>query len=88
MDLFLGSFILWIFGKLNIIKWEEDDKGIITCNNFTLINFVLIKIGPMRESTLTLILLLIQVRFLKDFCLEVINQYIVYMEYADTLNNY
>ncbi|XP_034195495.2 alg7 dolichyl-phosphate N-acetylglucosaminephosphotransferase [Osmia lignaria lignaria] len=57
----IGSFILWIFGKLNIIKWEEDDKGIITCNNFTLINFVLIKIGPMREPTLTLTLLLIQV---------------------------
>lgn len=59
---FIGKFIAWIFRKLNIIKWQEDDKGIITCNNLTLINYVLIRTGPMKEPTLTLILLLIQVR--------------------------
>ncbi|KOX77790.1 UDP-N-acetylglucosamine--dolichyl-phosphate N-acetylglucosaminephosphotransferase [Melipona quadrifasciata] len=57
----LGKFIAWIFRKLNIIKWQEDDHGTVTCNNFTLINFVLIKTGPIKEPTLTLILLLIQV---------------------------
>ncbi|KAF3430329.1 hypothetical protein E2986_11626 [Frieseomelitta varia] len=57
----LGKFIAWIFRKLNIIEWQEDDHGIVTCNNFTLINFVLIKTGPMKEPTLTLILLLIQI---------------------------
>ncbi|CAK9809694.1 UDP-N-acetylglucosamine--dolichyl-phosphate N-acetylglucosaminephosphotransferase [Anthophora quadrimaculata] len=58
---FIGKLILWIFKKLYIIKWQEDKEGVITCNNFTLINFVLIKIGPMKESTLTMTLLLIQV---------------------------
>lgn len=57
----LGKFIAWIFRKLNIIKWQEDDHGTVTCNNFTLINFVLIKTGPIKEPTLTLILLLIQI---------------------------
>ncbi|XP_006614827.1 UDP-N-acetylglucosamine--dolichyl-phosphate N-acetylglucosaminephosphotransferase [Apis dorsata] len=57
----IGKFIAWIFRKLNIIKWQEDDKGIITCNNLTLINYVLIRTGPMKEPTLTLILLLIQI---------------------------
>lgn len=57
----IGKFIAWIFRKLNIIKWQEDDKGIVTCNNLTLINYVLIKTGPMKEPTLTLILLLIQI---------------------------
>ena len=59
----IGKFIAWIFRKLNIIEWQEDDHGIVTCNNFTLINFVLIKAGPMKEPTLTLILLLIQVTY-------------------------
>ncbi|CAK9804602.1 UDP-N-acetylglucosamine--dolichyl-phosphate N-acetylglucosaminephosphotransferase [Anthophora plagiata] len=58
---FIGKLILWIFRKLYIIKWQEDKEGVITCNNFTLINFVLVKIGPMKESTLTMTLLLIQV---------------------------
>ncbi|XP_043584655.1 UDP-N-acetylglucosamine--dolichyl-phosphate N-acetylglucosaminephosphotransferase isoform X4 [Bombus pyrosoma] len=57
----VGKFIAWIFRKLNIIKWQEDDQGIVTCNNLTLINFVLINTGPINEPTLTLILLLIQV---------------------------
>lgn len=57
----VGKFIAWIFRKLNIIKWQEDDQGIVTCNNLTLINFVLINTGPMNEPTLTLILLLIQI---------------------------
>ncbi|XP_076302593.1 UDP-N-acetylglucosamine--dolichyl-phosphate N-acetylglucosaminephosphotransferase-like [Lasioglossum baleicum] len=57
----IGKIITWVFKKLNIIKWQEDDKGVVICNNFTLINFVLIKTGPVKEPTLTLILLSIQV---------------------------
>ncbi|OAD61430.1 UDP-N-acetylglucosamine--dolichyl-phosphate N-acetylglucosaminephosphotransferase [Eufriesea mexicana] len=60
----IGKIITWIFKKLNVIKWQEDDKGVVICNNFTLINFVLIKTGPVKEPTLTLILLLIQVKYL------------------------
>ncbi|KZC14005.1 UDP-N-acetylglucosamine--dolichyl-phosphate N-acetylglucosaminephosphotransferase [Dufourea novaeangliae] len=57
----IGKLIMWTFKKLRLIKWQEDTKGVVTCNNFTLINFVLIITGPIKESTLTLILLLIQV---------------------------
>lgn len=63
--LFLGKLITWVFRKLGLVKWQEDKKGVVTCNNFTLINFVLIKVGPLKESTLTVILLLIQVKFPK-----------------------
>lgn len=44
-----------------LIKWQEDGKGIITCNNLTLINFILINTGPLKEPTVTTILLIIQV---------------------------
>ncbi|XP_076749181.1 alg7 dolichyl-phosphate N-acetylglucosaminephosphotransferase isoform X1 [Xylocopa sonorina] len=57
----IGKLVTWIFRKLNIITWQENKNGVVVCNNFTLINFVLVKIGPMKESTLALTLLLIQV---------------------------
>lgn len=57
----IGKFITWVFRKLRIVKWQEDKEGTVTCNNLTLINFMLIKIGPMKESTLTSSLLLVQV---------------------------
>lgn len=50
-----------IFRYLKIVKWEEDNEGIVTCNNLTLINFVLIKIGATKESDLTMILIFVQV---------------------------
>ncbi|XP_076377053.1 UDP-N-acetylglucosamine--dolichyl-phosphate N-acetylglucosaminephosphotransferase-like isoform X1 [Megalopta genalis] len=58
---FIGKIVMWIFTKLYLVKWKEDKRAIVTCNNFTLINFILIKVGPLKESTLTMILLLIQV---------------------------
>ncbi|XP_017875671.1 UDP-N-acetylglucosamine--dolichyl-phosphate N-acetylglucosaminephosphotransferase [Ceratina calcarata] len=57
----IGKLITWVFRKLRIVKWQEDKEGTVTCNNLTLINFMLIKTGPMKESTLTSTLLLIQV---------------------------
>lgn len=51
------------FQIFKLIKWEEDKNGVVTCNNLTLINFVLIKIGSTKESNLTNILLLIQVMY-------------------------
>jgi len=59
----LGRLIMWILKTFNLIKWEEDMSGLVTCNNLTLINFVLINVGPLREPTLTSILLIIQVNF-------------------------
>jgi hypothetical protein len=49
-----------IFKALKIVKWQEDE-GVITCNNLTILNFILILIGPLKESSLTKILLIIQV---------------------------
>lgn len=52
---------MWILKTFKLIKWQEDEKGIVTCNNLTLINFILINTGPLKEPTLTTILLIIQV---------------------------
>ncbi|XP_066583141.1 UDP-N-acetylglucosamine--dolichyl-phosphate N-acetylglucosaminephosphotransferase [Prorops nasuta] len=56
----LGKFIMQIFAFFKIIRLEEDNE-MIMCNNLTLINLVLIIMGPTKESTLTYILILIQV---------------------------
>ncbi|XP_063980710.1 UDP-N-acetylglucosamine--dolichyl-phosphate N-acetylglucosaminephosphotransferase isoform X2 [Diachasmimorpha longicaudata] len=57
---FIGRFVMNIFRLLKIVKWSEDENGVVTCNNLTLINFVLIVIGPTTEPQLTKILLIIQ----------------------------
>lgn len=57
----IGKLLIWIFKMFKLIKWQEDGKGNIICNNLTLINFILINTGPLKEPTLTTILLIIQV---------------------------
>ncbi|KAL0101554.1 hypothetical protein PUN28_018995 [Cardiocondyla obscurior] len=57
----LGKLLMWILKTFKLIKWQEDKRGVVTCNNLTLINFVLIKAGPLKEPTLTSILLIIQI---------------------------
>lgn len=57
----IGRLLMWILKTFKLIKWQEDKKGFVTCNNLTLINFILINTGPLKESTLTTILLIIQV---------------------------
>lgn len=57
----IGRFIMNVFRTFKIVKWEEDNDGVITCNNLTLINFVIIVNGPTKEPQLTMILLCIQV---------------------------
>ncbi|PSN48309.1 UDP-N-acetylglucosamine--dolichyl-phosphate N-acetylglucosaminephosphotransferase [Blattella germanica] len=64
----LGQLSMKIFRMLRLVQWEEkkDEKEIhIECNNLTLINFVLVCIGPTHEAKLTSILLIIQVCCLK-----------------------
>ncbi|XP_043277701.1 UDP-N-acetylglucosamine--dolichyl-phosphate N-acetylglucosaminephosphotransferase [Venturia canescens] len=56
----IARFVMWIFRTLRIVDWSEDKSGVIKCNNLTLINFVLVKLGPTREPNLTKILLLVQ----------------------------
>lgn len=57
----LGKFCVKVFKILRIIDWYEDKYGIITTNNFTLINFLLITLGPTHEKRLTSYLLGIQI---------------------------
>lgn len=57
----LGRICFNIFRTLRIVKWEESMDGIITANNFTLINFLLISFGPTHEQQLTYYLLGVQV---------------------------
>lgn len=57
----LGRFCVTIFRMLHIIEWNESKDGVVTTNNFTLINFLLIKFGPQHEQRLTNYLLAIQV---------------------------
>ncbi|XP_035724041.1 UDP-N-acetylglucosamine--dolichyl-phosphate N-acetylglucosaminephosphotransferase-like [Vespa mandarinia] len=56
-----GKFLMWIFRTIKIVQWQKSSEDTVTCNNLTLINFLLINIGPTRESALTLILILLQV---------------------------
>ncbi|KAH0948659.1 hypothetical protein HN011_002019 [Eciton burchellii] len=57
----IGRLLMWILKTFKLIKWQENEKGIVICNNLTLINFVLINVGPLREPTLTSILMIIQI---------------------------
>lgn len=52
---------MWVFRTFKVVQWREDSEGVVTCNNLTIINFVLITLGPLREPILTTILLIIQV---------------------------
>ena len=61
---FLGHLILQVFSKLHLIDVKTDDKQLVV-NNFTIINFLLIKFGPVHEAHLTTILLFIQVLLVK-----------------------
>lgn len=56
---FLGKVMLEILTLLRLIDRKEDKDG-INVNNLTLINLFLIKFGPMKESTLTVLLLAFQ----------------------------
>ncbi|KAK0081530.1 hypothetical protein PV325_012014 [Microctonus aethiopoides] len=57
----VARLIMTVFRSLKLVNWQEDSDGTVTCNNLTLINFVIIIIGPTREENLTKILLLIQI---------------------------
>ncbi|CAH0388789.1 unnamed protein product [Bemisia tabaci] len=56
----LGKFCIKILKIVKLLDSRES-KDIMECNNLTLLNLVLIYSGPVREASLTKILLLIQV---------------------------
>lgn len=57
----LGKICVNIFRFVRIIEWHETTDGVVTTNNFTLINFLLILLGPQHEQRLTYYLLGVQV---------------------------
>lgn len=58
----LGKLFVRLFKMLHLIRWEESTAdGIITTNNFTLINFMLLILGPTHEQQLTNVLVGIQI---------------------------
>ena len=58
---FLGKLVVRIFTLLGLLAHKKDEEGNPTVNNFTLINLVLVKFGPMREDRATLWIVAIQI---------------------------
>ena len=57
-----GRISVKILKNLRLIDWQENPKdGTVTTNNLTLINFLIIFLGPVHEERLTIYLLGIQV---------------------------
>lgn len=56
----LGKLIVNVFRIFRLIQWQEKDGYVVT-NNFTLINLVLLYLGPLHEAKLTSILIGIQI---------------------------
>lgn len=57
----LGKIFAKLFKILHIIEWHEDKDGIVTSNNFTIINFVIKLYGPIHERNLTNVLIFLQI---------------------------
>lgn len=55
----LGKIIIKLFKTLKLVQWLEKEDIVIT-NNLTLINFVLLYLGPLHEARLTSTLIAIQ----------------------------
>lgn len=56
-----GRICARLLKLLRIVHWTESSDGIVTINNLTLINFFIIRIGPVHEKRLTLYLVALQV---------------------------
>ncbi|RUS18090.1 glycosyl transferase family 4-domain-containing protein [Endogone sp. FLAS-F59071] len=56
-----GRIILRVFEALRIAEIKRDDQGeIVETNNFTLINLLLVKLGPMSEGKVTVAVMVVQ----------------------------
>lgn len=57
----LGRIVLRVFETLGIVEIKRDDQGeIVETNNFTLINLLLVKLGPMSEGKVTIAVMVVQ----------------------------
>ena len=57
----LGNLVIDIFTYLGLLEHGKNEEGHETVNNFTLINLVLVKFGPMREDRATMCIIAIQI---------------------------
>lgn len=58
----LGCLALGTLSLLGLAKLRRNREGVIIAStNLTLINVVLVLLGPMKESTLTTVIMLVQV---------------------------
>lgn len=57
----IGKLCVNLFRMFRLIEWTETSDGIVTTNNFTLINFLIVLLGPVHEGSLTTRLIGIQV---------------------------
>lgn len=57
----IGRLSFEVFSRLRLIKIFKVEGVKVTCNNFTLLNLMLIIFGPTHEETLTIQLLVLQV---------------------------
>lgn len=57
----IGKLCAKLFRTLRLIEWKETSDGVVTTNNFTLINFLIVLLGPVHEEKLTTRLIGIQI---------------------------
>ena len=56
----LGGLIIKVFRTLRVLEVRQDEE-FTECNNMTILNLLLMYLGPLHEHTLVVILLAIQV---------------------------
>lgn len=57
-----NGWIVRLAARLRLLKiYAADGKGHVTTNNFTLLNLLLVAMGPMREDRLAMLLMTVQV---------------------------
>lgn len=57
----IGKLCVNVFRAFRLIEWKETSDGVVTTNNFTLINFLIVLLGPIHEGSLTKRLIAVQV---------------------------
>ncbi|XP_062551688.1 UDP-N-acetylglucosamine--dolichyl-phosphate N-acetylglucosaminephosphotransferase [Armigeres subalbatus] len=56
----LGRLCYLAFKLTRLIRYEESEDGVVTCNNFTIINFAILLTGPIKEDRLNRLLIVFQ----------------------------
>jgi UDP-N-acetylglucosamine--dolichyl-phosphate N-acetylglucosaminephosphotransferase len=55
-------YVLEIFAFLRLVRLDKDEQGVIkSTTNMTILNFLLVTFGPMREPTLCILMAGVQV---------------------------